>query len=207
MFTGIVESVGKIEEVVEDRNNLVTTISSDLVPVLKVDQSISHNGVCLTVEEIDQHRNEYKISAIHETLSKTTLGLWKSGDLVNLERSVSLEQRLDGHIVQGHVDGVTECIQKADEQGSVVFSFKLPHDSRHLVIPRGSITLDGISLTIARITASTFSVAIIPYTLEHTIAHQWNPGSVVNVEYDVFGKYMARYRELYGDQILSTLDG
>lgn len=197
MFTGIVESIGKIVHIESKGENKVFTIESKLTPELKIDQSISHNGVCLTVEMLDLNSNQYQITAIHETLSKTTLGEWNVGEEVNLERSVTLNQRLDGHLVQGHVDGLVVCVGKEDKEGSIVYTFELPKEARHLVILQGSVTLDGISLTISSLTKSEFSVAIIPYTLEHTIAKQWNKGSKVNVEYDVFGKYLDRYRQLY----------
>lgn len=197
MFTGIVESIGKIVHIESKGKNKTFTLESELVPELKVDQSVSHNGVCLTVEALDPSHNRYQVTAIHETLSKTTLGEWNIGQEVNLERSVTMDQRLDGHLVQGHVDGLVVCVNTEDKDGSMVYTFQLPEDALHLVIPHGSVTLDGISLTIASISGSQFSVAIIPYTLENTTASQWKKGSKVNVEYDVFGKYLDRYRQLY----------
>lgn len=200
MFTGIIETIGKIVHIESKGRNKVFTIESELVPELKVDQSVSHNGVCLTVELLDVNRNRYQITAIDETLSKTTIGEWNIGQEINLERSVTLDQRLDGHLVQGHVDGLVVCINKEDKDGSISYTFELPEDALHLVIPHGSVTLDGISLTIASLLESHFSVAIIPYTLEHTTASFWQIGSKVNVEYDVFGKYLERYRQLYEGQ-------
>ncbi len=197
MFTGIVESLGKIVDIQSNGNNKTFTVQSTLVPELKVDQSVTHNGVCMTVENLDLNQNSYQTTAIQETISKTTLDLWRIGDSINLERSVTLEQRLDGHIVQGHVDGVVKCVGKEDRNGSHFYTFDLPEDSRHLVIQQGSVTLDGVSLTVASLSRSQFSVAIIPYTLEHTTARSWASGKAVNVEYDVFGKYLDRYRELY----------
>lgn len=198
MFTGIVESIGEIISIEKRGSNKVFIIESNLVPELKIDQSISHNGVCLTVEKLDPPTNQYQISAIHETLSKTTLDDWETGDKVNLERSVKLEQRLDGHLVQGHVDGLVGCTRREDRNGSSYFTFELPEDALHLVIRHGSITLDGISLTVASLSDPFLSVAIIPYTMEHTTANAWWPGQAVNVEYDVFGKYLDRYRQLNG---------
>lgn len=197
MFTGIVESLGQIVDIQSNGSNKTFVIHSALVPELKVDQSVSHNGVCLTVEKLDPDMNHYHTTAIHETLSKTTLDQWKTGDRVNLERAVTMEQRLDGHFVQGHVDGIVLCVKNEDLNGSMVYTFDLPENSRHLLIPQGSVTLDGISLTVAYLSHTKFSVAIIPYTLEHTTAQLWAPGKTVNVEYDVFGKYLDRYRELY----------
>lgn len=201
MFTGIVESMGQITDLKYEGRNKIITISSQLTPELKVDQSISHNGVCLTVERINLQNNQYQITAIEETLKKTTLDDWVVGDHVNLERSVTLEQRLDGHLVQGHVDGTTVCTDIKDRDGSMFFTFRLSEEHQHLVIPQGSVTLDGISLTIAELSLVEFSVAIIPYTFEHTNAQTWQTGKAVNVEFDVFGKYLERYRELYKSKV------
>lgn len=201
MFTGIVESMGEILDIKVDGLNKSFVIGSELTPELKIDQSISHNGVCLTVEYLIPGDNSYQVSAIHETLRKTTLHSWATGHHINIERAMMLDQRLDGHMVQGHVDRTITCLDKLDQEGSVYFTFTLPPSDRHLVIPRGSITLDGISLTVADVTADTFSVAVIPYTFHHTVAQYWKPGWEINVEYDVFGKYLARYRELYVDNM------
>lgn len=197
MFTGIVETIGEIVNIESVGLNRKFIIRSNLVRELQVDQSVSHNGTCLTVEKLNQAGTTYQVSAIHETLQKTTLGTWEVGGRVNLERAMTLDQRLDGHMVQGHVDRTVECVGKSDQNGSTRFTFDLPLSDRHLIIPRGSVTLDGISLTVAEVTKDAFSVAIIPYTFEHTVAQYWSPGKSVNVEYDVFAKYLARYRELY----------
>ncbi len=198
MFTGIVETVAEILDVQAAGQNKIFTVSTPLAAQLSVDQSVSHNGVCLTVENVISPKT-YRVSAIAETLDKTTLGDWNTGEKVNLERAVSLHQRLDGHLVQGHVDRTLLCLDQMDREGSLHFTFELPAQDSHLIIPHGSITLDGISLTVAELSNKSFSVAIIPYTLEHTVAQWWEAGTRVNVEYDVFGKYLARYRQLYHD--------
>lgn len=196
MFTGIVEKIGEVVQVSSDGGNKILIIRSDLAPELKVDQSVNHNGVCLTVENVFHEQNQYQVSAIDETLKKTNLGELKVGDKVNLERSVTLNQRLDGHVVQGHIDGVVVCRSVEDKEGSYIYTFDLPEDKKHLMIPQGSVALDGISLTIAHLDHDSFAVAIIPYTYSHTIVQYWKPGRRVNIEYDVFGKYFERYMSL-----------
>lgn len=188
--------MGEVRSITSAGENIRFRIASAWAPELKIDQSISHNGVCLTVEEIDLKTEEYVVSAIQETLDKTNLGLWAVGQKVNLERSVTMDKRLDGHMVQGHIDETVVCRGVEDKEGSFLISFELPPHSSHLLIPQGSVALDGISLTVARLEEEYFSVAIIPYTYAHTTAGQWKSGSVVNVEYDVFGKYFARYMEV-----------
>lgn len=198
MFTGIVEKIGKVVSVTAEGGNKKFIVHSDLTSELKVDQSVNHNGVCLTVERIFYAEEQYQVSAIDETLRKTNLGGLKEGDEVNLERSVTLNQRLDGHIVQGHIDGTVMCRSAEDKDGSHVFIFDLPEERRHLMIPQGSVALDGISLTVSHLGSDSFSVAIIPYTFTHTIAKYWKPGKRVNIEFDVFGKYFERYMNLMG---------
>ena len=202
MFTGIVETMGQIVDVRNNGLNKTFVIRTEIFAELKVDQSISHNGVCLTVEKLSQEDQTYEVSAILETLGKTTLDGWRKGDFVNLERSITIDQRLDGHLVQGHVDGILTCLEALDQNGSTYFTFALPEHERHLVIPQGSITLDGMSLTVAGLDDTSLAVAIIPFTFEHTVAKYWQAGSKVNVEYDVFGKYLARYRELFAGSFL-----
>ena len=204
MFTGIVETMGEILRMEDMGKNKQFIIASGLVPELQIDQSVSHNGACLTIEKLFPEEQAYQVSAIHETLSKTTLGDWKIGDRINLERAMTLNQRLDGHMVQGHVDRTIQCLDKVNLDGSTKFTFELPEADRHLIIPQGSITLDGISLTVAEVTNDTISVAIIPYTFEHTNVQDWEPGMWVNVEYDVFAKYLARYRDLYMEGLMKT---
>lgn len=190
MFTGIIEATGRIEEVLQAGTNRILWVSSPITGALKVDQSVSHSGICLTVEEIKHDR--YRVTAIAETLEKTNLGSWKAGDLVNLERCLSFQGRLDGHIVQGHVDATAACIDRKDRDGSWEFRFRFPEEFAALVIEKGSISLNGISLTIFGVTRNEFSVAIIPYTFEHTDIQQVVPGSRVNLEFDMIGKYVIR---------------
>lgn len=191
MFTGIIEATGRIEEVLQAGTNHTFWLSSPISGELKVDQSVSHSGVCLTVEEIKGDR--YRVTAIAETLEKTNLEGWKTGDLVNLERCLSYQGRLDGHIVQGHVDATAVCVGKTDRNGSWEFRFRFPEQFAALVIEKGSISLNGISLTIFDVTLNEFSVAIIPYTFEHTNIQQIVTGSQVNIEFDMIGKYVQRF--------------
>ena len=194
MFTGIIESLGKIESIETHGTNKTFWVSSPLTGELKVDQSISHNGVCLTVEELKD--NLHRVTAIRETLEKTNLGDWKPGDLVNLERCLLMNGRLDGHIVQGHVDATAVCTERKELDGSWEFRFEFPKKFSHLVIEKGSISLNGISLTIFNVKKSKFDIAIIPYTFEHTNIQSVAPGSLVNLEFDLIGKYVNRMTEL-----------
>jgi riboflavin synthase len=193
MFTGIVEEVAEVVAVQARGSNRDLTIKARMTPELKVDQSVSHNGVCLTVVGIEG--DTYTVTAVEETLQRSNLGGLKAGDAVNLERSLRLGDRLDGHMVQGHVDTVVQCIGVVDQDGSWTFTLALP-EGRDLLVPKGSICLNGVSLTIASLDAQTFSVAIIPYTYEHTTFHHLKPGDLVNVEYDVLGKYVQRMMAL-----------
>jgi riboflavin synthase len=194
MFTGIIEQLGIVEAIESNNTNLILTIQSALVPELKIDQSLSHSGVCLTVEEIID--NQYKVTAIDETLKKTTIGLWKKGNTINLERCLRFDGRLDGHIVQGHVDTVGTCIGYTEKNGSWEYVIEIDEKFATLIIEKGSIALNGISLTIFNITNTSFTVAIIPYTYEHTNMHTLALGHKVNVEFDVVGKYVGRMREI-----------
>ena len=195
MFTGIIEARGLITKITESGSNRTFIIESELANQLKIDQSIAHNGVCLTVESTDQ--NSYQVTAIHETLAKTTLGSWKTGQSINLEQCLQWNGRLDGHLVQGHVDTIATCISKKAMNGSWEFRFQFPKSFEPLVIEKGSICLDGISLTIFNIEDNEFSVAIIPYTFEHTNLQNLLVGNSVNIEFDIIGKYMSRYLEIY----------
>jgi riboflavin synthase len=194
MFTGIIEQLGVIEAIESNDTNLTLTIQSALAPELKVDQSLSHNGVCLTVEATTE--DKYKVTAIEETLKKTTIGLWKKGDTINVERCLRFDGRLDGHIVQGHVDTVGTCIGYKEKNGSWEYVIEIDKKFATLIIEKGSIALNGISLTIFNITNTTFTVAIIPYTYKHTNMHTLALGDKVNVEFDVVGKYVGRMKEL-----------
>ena len=194
MFTGIIESIGRVTNLEQDKDNLHITIKSDLTPELKIDQSVSHNGVCLTVVLISE--DAYTVTAIKETLIKTNLRFLKVGDNVNLERAMKLGDRLDGHIVQGHVDQVATCTNIENENGSWVFSFDYDSNLNNVTIEKGSITINGTSLTVINSKNNSFSVAIIPYTYEHTNFNQFEIGTIVNLEFDVLGKYVARLMSL-----------
>ncbi len=190
MFTGIIETLGKITRLKKDGGNLHLSISSKLTPELKVDQSVAHNGVCLTVVNIQN--DEYTVTAVEETLLKTTLNDLKKGALVNLERAMILGSRLDGHIVQGHVDTTATCTSVEERDGSWYFTFAYEPNEQHVTIEKGSITIDGVSLTVVNSLRYSFSVAIIPYTYEHTRFKEYTKGSKVNLEFDVIGKYVAK---------------
>jgi riboflavin synthase len=196
MFTGIIESLGKIHSIDSNGTNKTFWIESPLGPELKVDQSLSHNGVCLTVEETKGQL--HRVTAIEETLEKANLGSWLPGDLVNLERCMIMNGRLDGHIVQGHVDTTATCLQRTDRNGSWEYRFEFPKKFGHLIIEKGSISLNGISLTIFNVKRSKFEIAVIPYTFEHTNIQSVTKGSAVNLEFDIIGKYTARLKELQG---------
>ncbi len=194
MFTGIIETLGKVTNLVKEKENLHITIESNITGELKIDQSVAHNGVCLTVVEINT--DKYVVTAIKETLDKTNIGDLVVGDVVNLERAMKLGDRLDGHIVQGHVDEVGECINIKDMKGSTVFTFKYNTASDNITIEKGSITVNGVSLTVVNSKKEEFSVAIIPYTLEHTTFRDFKKGTKVNLEFDVIGKYVSRLTNL-----------
>lgn len=194
MFTGIIEALGTIEEITQRGDNVQFRVRSSIASELKPDQSISHNGVCLTVEEVSD--DSYTLTAIPETLQKTTLGRLKPGQLLNLERCVRVDSRLDGHIVQGHVDGTGRLIDKKVLDGSIELSFEFDEKFAPLVIDKGSISLDGISLTLFNVKRTVFSVAIIPYTLEHTNLKHLKLRDEVNLEFDIIGKYINRMQQL-----------
>jgi len=190
MFTGIIESVGKIVSIDNTGTNRTFWIESPISHELSVDQSLSHDGVCLTVEEIRDNR--HRVTAIEETLQKSALGRWRPGHHVNLERCLRMNGRLDGHIVQGHVDTIGTCINRNEKGGSCEFRFEFPKKFRHLVIEKGSISINGISLTVFNVKKSKFDIAVIPYTFDHTNIHRINPGSLVNLEFDMIGKYVSK---------------
>lgn len=194
MFTGIIESIGKIKNLTSEGENLHIEVESQLTPDLKIDQSVSHNGVCLTV--VDLTESTYTVTAIKETLDKTNIGDLRIGHLVNLERAMKLGDRLDGHIVQGHVDQVGKCIDVQETDGSWYFTFQYKTDKDNVTIEKGSITINGVSLTVVDSKDNEFSVAIIPYTYEHTNFHSFQKGTVVNLEFDVIGKYVKRLMNL-----------
>ena len=190
MFTGIIEDLGVVESLKQEDTNLHLTIKSTLASELKIDQSVSHNGVCLTV--VDLTPTSYTVTAIKETLDKTTLNSLKIGAIVNLERGLKLGARLDGHMVQGHVDQVGKCTGVEAQNGSWVYNFEYDPSLGNVTIEKGSVTVNGVSLTVVNSKDNGFSVAIIPYTYEHTNFHTFEVGTVVNLEFDVIGKYVAR---------------
>jgi riboflavin synthase len=190
MFTGIIESLGTVRSVESTGTNLTFWIQSPLSSELKIDQSLSHNGVCLTVEEVG--KDSHRVTAIEETLQKTNLDSWQPGTLVNLERCMPINGRLDGHIVQGHVDTTANCTKRQELDGSWEFRFEFPKKFSHLVIEKGSISLNGTSLTIFNVKKDRFDVAIIPYTFQHTNIQSVTAGSRVNLEFDLIGKYISR---------------
>ena len=190
MFTGIIETVGVVKDVISSGFNKTFWIDSPLSPGFKVDQSVSHSGVCLTIEEINE--NSHRVTAINETLQKTNLGAWHVGTAVNIERSLLLNSRLDGHFVQGHVDVTGACKKREEKQGSWEFEFSFPKKFAELIIEKGSICVNGISLTAFNVKKKTFTVAIIPFTFEHTNIRDVNAGDAVNLEFDLIGKYLLR---------------
>lgn len=190
MFTGIVETTGIIEEIVQTGSNRSFRIASAISSELRVDQSVSHDGVCLTVEEVSA--GSHVVTAIQETLDKTNLSARKPGDTINLERCLAMNGRLDGHIVQGHVDATATCREKKDKDGSVEFVFEFDRSFAELIVEKGSVTVNGISLTCFNITENTFTIAVIPYTLAHTNISEVYPGTLVNIEFDILGKYVNR---------------
>lgn len=197
MFSGIIESTAKVVNIVKDQENVHFTFSCPFTNELKIDQSISHNGVCLTVVSLDLAQGTYVVTAMKETLDRSNLSYLKIGDEVNVERSMLLNCRLDGHIVQGHVDQTAECVDVQDAQGSYYFTFKYQIDKTlakrgYITVDKGSVTVNGVSLTVCNPTDNTFQVAIIPYTFENTNFHNIKVGTIVNIEFDILGKYLAR---------------
>lgn len=190
MFTGIIETLGKVEKIESELENIHFTIQSEISQELKVDQSVAHNGVCLTVVSISN--DTYVVTAIKETLEKTNLGLLNENDYINLERGMRLGDRLDGHIVQGHVDQTGICTDIKDANGSLYFTFSYDSKLSNITIEKGSVTVNGVSLTVVNSNKNSFSVAIIPYTLSHTTFKNLKKGDHVNLEFDVVGKYVAR---------------
>jgi len=193
MFTGIIESLGKITGVKVDRGNIDFSIESDISKELKVDQSVSHNGVCLTVTEINN--NTHIVTAVKETLDKSSLKNFLVNDLINLERAMKLGERLDGHLVQGHVDGIAKCIGISVNEGSWIYKFEFDISNEMLLIEKGSICINGVSLTVFDIKENTFKVTIIPYTYENTSFKTLKKGDIVNIEFDMIGKYLARFNK------------
>ncbi|MDD2985993.1 riboflavin synthase [Flavobacterium sp.] len=190
MFTGIIETLGIIQDIQREGSNLHLSVSSSITPSLKIDQSLAHNGICLTVVAIKEEM--YTVTAIQETIDKTTIGDWKIGDILNLERAMKLDARLDGHLVQGHVDQIGHCIAIKESEGSWYITFEYDPAWKNITIEKGSITVNGVSLTVVNSKQNEFSVAIIPYTYEHTNFKNFQIGSKINLEFDVIGKYVSR---------------
>lgn len=196
MFTGIIEAIGTIASIIPSGTNIDIWVDSPITHELKIDQSVAHNGVCLTVVAIEGSR--YKVTAVQETLLKTNLNSWKAGDIVNLERAMKVGDRLDGHFVQGHVDAVATCIEKQTLEGSWLFRFRFPQQFAALVIEKGSVCLNGVSLTAFNVGKDELTVTIIPYTYHHTNFQQIEADTVINIEFDVLGKYLLRKQEVEG---------
>jgi riboflavin synthase len=199
MFSGIIEEFATVVAIKKDRENIDFTLSCSFTDELSIDQSVAHNGVCLTVVSIEG--NQYVVTAMKETLDRSNLGQLKVGDKVNVERSMLMNGRLDGHIVQGHVDQTATCIDMRDANGSTYFTFQYDYDKEmarrgYFTVDKGSVTVNGVSLTVCNPTADTFQVAIIPYTMEHTNFQDIRKGTVVNIEFDILGKYIARLQQL-----------
>jgi riboflavin synthase len=200
MFTGIVELLGKVVNIEREGSNIHFSIECPVIGELRIDQSMCHDGVCLTIVHVDQQNKFYKVTAIQETLDKTNLGSWAFGYEVNLERSMRMDGRFDGHIVQGHVDQTAKCTKVAEYDGSWQYWFEYDPGKRNITVEKGSISVNGVSLTVVDSAPGMFSVAIIPYTYQVTNFHNFKPGMVVNIEFDVFGKYVARLLEEYMKQ-------
>ena len=190
MFTGIIETTGKITRIENELSNIHIWLTCSIVNELKIDQSVAHDGVCLTVVELKD--NEYRVTAIQETLDKTNLKTWKVGSFVNIERCMPANGRFDGHVVQGHVDETAKCVEVLYQQGSWKYTFQLNTAKSNLIVEKGSICINGTSLTVAEVDEYHFSVCIIPYTFEHTTFNFLKPDSIVNIEYDIIGKYVAK---------------
>lgn len=197
MFTGIVETIGKVVGIEKEGSNVHFTIQTNLAKESYIDQSIAHNGVCLTVVSIFE--DTYVVTAIQETLKLTNLGQWKTGDTVNIERAMTADKRMDGHFVQGHVDGTVQCLSVNDKDGSWDYRFTLPSHKKKLIVSKGSVTLNGISLTVVDPNEDSFGVSIIPYTYEHTTMHHVKEGSSINIEYDMIAKHIVKNIDLYMD--------
>jgi len=195
MFTGIIEVLGKVEKIEKEGTNVHYTISCPLSNELKIDQSVAHNGVCLTV--IAMSEGQYTVTAIEETLNRTSIGDLKVGDIVNIERAMSASARLDGHFVQGHVDTTAKCIAVEEAEGSWYFSFEYTLKPEWLLVDKGSVCINGVSLTVIEPKGGTFSVAIIPYTYENTVFKTIEAGTTVNLEFDMIGKYITKYMQLF----------
>ncbi|MEL7021271.1 MAG: riboflavin synthase [Bacteroidota bacterium] len=195
MFTGIIEQLGTVKKIEEEGTNVHFTIEAELAQEVQIDQSVAHNGVCLTVVSITD--NEYVVTAIDETLQRSNIGALQTGSRINLERAMLANARLDGHIVQGHVDATATCIDVKEVDGSWYYKFRYQLTPEHILVDKGSVCINGVSLTVVEPQEDTFSVAIIPYTYAHTNFQDLQPGDTVNLEFDIIGKYIARYMQVY----------
>ena len=205
MFTGIIESLGTVVSLEEEQNNVHITIESAISSSLKIDQSLAHDGICLTVVALQG--NTHVVTAIQETLQRTNIRFWEPGRRVNLERAMSANSRLDGHMVQGHVDATVTCVAVQESGGSWYYTFEYTLTPEHLLVDKGSVCINGVSLTVVEPVDNRFSVAIIPYTYEHTNFQHIQVGDTINLEFDIIGKYIARYAKYYGIQMpVNALD-
>jgi len=195
MFTGIIKELGVVQKIEKEGSNIHVTIEAEMTKDLKIDESVAHNGVCLTVVAING--NQYTVTAIEETMLKTNLGAWVLGTEVNLERAMIMNARLDGHIIQGHVDKTGTCTAIKEVDGSWYFTFEYEETEEHLLVDKGSVCINGTSLTVVDPRPNHFSVAIIPYTFEETVFRNMKVGDAVNLEFDILGKYIAKYAKLY----------
>lgn len=197
MFTGIVEALARVVKIEKDQSNVHFTLKTNIAHELHIDQSLCHDGVCLTVVGVDPEAGTYRVTAVQETLDRSNLKYWESGTEVNLERSMKLDGRFDGHIVQGHVDQTARCMKVEDAEGSWKYFFQYDSKGGNITVEKGSISVNGVSLTVVDSEKEMFSVAIIPFTQEVTNFHNFTEGTVVNLEFDVIGKYIARMLRLY----------
>ena len=195
MFTGIIEQLGTVQKIEQEGTNIHITIASAISGELKIDQSVAHDGVCLTVVKMGE--GTHTVTAIKETLDRTNLGGWEVGTLINLERAMKSGGRLDGHMVQGHVDTTGTCVKITEQNGSWEFQFQYQPTPEHILVDKGSVCVNGVSLTVVNPQDDLFTVAIIPFTIEHTNFQQIKVGTTINLEFDIIGKYIARYAELY----------
>ncbi len=197
MFTGIIENTAKVVKIKQEGTNFHFTLTTAIANELKIDQSMAHDGVCLTIVNVDAAKKEYVVTAMIETMQRTNLGTWSVGTEVNLERSMKMDGRFDGHIVQGHVDQTAQCEKVVEEDGSWRFYFSYDKQQHNFTVEKGSISVNGVSLTVVDSEPGMFSVAIIPYTYQVTNFHNFKPGTIVNIEFDVFGKYVSKLLEEY----------
>lgn len=196
MFTGIIENTAKVVKIEKEETNFHFTLECSIAKELHIDQSFAHDGCCLTVVKLDKEKNQYVVTAMKETMDRTNLSSWQVGSEINVERSMLMDGRFDGHIVQGHVDTTAECIDVVDEKGSWRYFFTYK-DKEHITVPKGSICVNGVSLTVVDSQKGMFSVSIIPYTYEHTNFHTFRKGTIVNIEFDVLGKYIEKLLKEY----------